>query len=161
MLDCVNPKCNTLAARCRGPRDCRPRKHAAAVACRTRRSQGQRVVLQRRITVARQNCPILSSRSHRARKRRVAPDLRALRCSQRNRSAHRWSSDWFVLRSRAHSNPPSLSPGGGHHFAETGAQVVYFQALREQNPVHRSCRWTGYWACLKDHAPSGAPALAH
>src|ERR1039458_8784992 len=29
-----------------------------------------------------------------------------------------------------------------------------------QNPVHRSFRWKGYWACLKDHAPSGAPALA-
>ena len=53
-----------------------------------------------------------------------------------------------------------LSPGGGHPFAETGAQVIYFQALREQNPVHRSFRWKGYWACLKDLAPSGAPALA-
>ena len=29
-----------------------------------------------------------------------------------------------------------------------------------QNPVHRSFRWNGYWACLKAHTPSGAPALA-
>ena len=27
-------------------------------------------------------------------------------------------------------------------------------------PVHRPFRWKGYWACLKNHAPSGAPVLA-
>ena len=78
---------------------------------------------------------------------------------QWNRSPHSWSSDGSALGSRAHNDQPGLSPGG-HHFAETGAQVLHFQSLREQNPVHRSRRWNGYWAGLKDHAPSGAPALA-
>jgi len=31
---------------------------------------------------------------------------------------------------------------------------------RTENPVHRSFRSNGYWACLKDHAPNGAPAPA-
>ena len=43
---------------------------------------------------------------------------------------------------------------------ETGAQVIYFQALREQNPVLHSFRWKGYQACRKDLAPNDAPALA-
>ena len=86
--------------------------------------------------------------------------ISVLRCSQWNRSPHSWSSDGSALGSRAPNDQLSLSPGGGHPFAETGAQVIYFQALREQNPVYRSFRWNGYWACLKDHAPSGAPALA-
>ena len=61
------------------------------------------------------------------------------------------------LRIRGHlTGPPSaqdvimigpLSPRG-HHFAEAGTQVIYFQALREQNPVLCCCRWNGYWAFL-------------
>jgi hypothetical protein len=42
-------------------------------------------------------------------------------------------------------SPPSP---GGHLFAQAGAQVIYSQALREQNPVHRSFRWYGDWAFL-------------
>jgi hypothetical protein len=83
----------------------------------------------------------------------------ALRCFQWNRSPHSWSSDGSALGSRTHNDQPSLSPGE-HPFAQTGAQAIYFRALREQDPVQCSFRWNGYWACLKDHPPSGAPALA-
>jgi hypothetical protein len=32
--------------------------------------------------------------------------------------------------------------------------------MKVQNPVHRSFRWNGHWACVKDNAPSGASTLA-
>jgi hypothetical protein len=38
------------------------------------------------------------------------------------------------------------------------AQLVESGAVAAQ--PDRSFRWKGYWACLNDHAPSGAPALA-
>ena len=37
---------------------------------------------------------------------------------------------------------------------------IHCRAGIGQHPVHRSFRWKVYWACLKDHAPSDAPALA-
>jgi len=76
-----------------------------------------------------------------------APPPEVLRCFQWNRPPHSWSADGSALGSRAHDDQPSLSQGG-HHFAEAGAQVIYLHALREQNPVHRSLRWNGYWALL-------------
>ena len=82
------------------------------------------------------------------------------RCFQWIRSPHSWSFDGSAVGSIAHNDQLSLSPEGGHCFAQTGTQVIYFQALREQDPVLRSFRWKGYWACLMDDAPSGAPALA-
>jgi hypothetical protein len=60
-----------------------------------------------------------------------------------------------VVVIRAHSDQPSLSPGRDHN-AATGAQVTYFQALTEQEPVRSAFRWIGLPE--GSHA-RGAPAL--
>ncbi len=35
-----------------------------------------------------------------------------------------------------------------HVKTRAGTQVIYLQAFRKQNPVHRSLGWNGYWVFL-------------
>jgi hypothetical protein len=73
-------------------------------------------------------------------------------------------------RKRGHSWRGSSSarrnPRGGWLFQSKQGRPgkaelrMHDRKQRAPTPVRCSCRWSGYWAGLKDHAPSGAPALA-